>query len=80
MKPEIDPLVIKKNTKIVFEYYCKQQMALAPNLSFDRIGRESTHLNMSKFIMMARLMNMFNSVITKDLLIKKYRKISEGKN
>lgn len=54
-------------------------MSLAPNLSFDRIERESSHLTLSKFIMMARLMNMLNSVITKDLLIKKFRKISEGK-
>ena len=72
-------MVIKKNTKVVFEYYCKQQMSLAPNLSFDQIERESHYLNMSKFIMMARLMNMFNSVITKNMLIKKFRKISEGK-
>ena len=54
-------------------------MQLAPNLSFDRIERESSHLTWNKFLMMARLMNMLNSVITKDLLIKKFRKISEGR-
>lgn len=35
----MDPMLIKKNLKIVFDYYCKQQMSLAPNLSFERIER-----------------------------------------
>ena len=37
IKLDFDPVLIKKNTITMFEYYCKQQMALKPNLSFERI-------------------------------------------
>lgn len=54
-------------------------MALSPNLSFDRIERESHMMTISKILLMARMMNVINATITKQLLIGKFRKISEGK-
>jgi len=63
----------------MFEYYCKQQMALSPNLSFERIQEESKTLTLSKLLLMARMMNIMNSAITKQVLTNKFRAISEGK-
>lgn len=51
-------------------------MALSPNLSFDRIERESHMMTLSKMLLMARMLNILNGSITKELLISKFRKIS----
>lgn len=65
IKKKYDPQLIRKNTKILFDYYCKQQMCLSPNLSFERIERESGRLTIGKLLMMARLMNMLSTFLTK---------------
>ena len=35
---KIDPELIKKNLKNMFEFYCKQQQNVGANSTFDRIG------------------------------------------
>lgn len=37
IKLGFDPILIKKNSQIMFEYYCREQMSLAKNLPFDRL-------------------------------------------
>lgn len=36
-------------------------------------------MTMGKMLLMARMMNMLNSTLTKDFLVNKFRKIAEGK-
>lgn len=79
IKVDFDPMVIKKNSKVIFDFYCKQQMSLAKNLSFERIERESTMLTMNNLLIMAQMMNFYSSSVTKQLLMGKFRKLSGGK-
>ena len=79
MKVDFDPVMIKKNVKSMFFFYCKNQMLLNNNQSFDRIEQESHMLTLSKLYIMAKLMNLYSSSITKEVLTKKFRKISSGK-
>lgn len=79
VKKHIDEKLIKKNAKALFEFYCKQQIHLGVNNTFDYINHEMTTMNIGGCLIFANGVNLLNEDISKKLLISKFKKISEGK-
>jgi nucleoid-associated protein YejK len=73
------PEMIKKNAKIAFDLYCKNQMELGGNKTFDRLSEEASTMTIGKLLVYAKAYNMTSLIINKDILMRKFKKISEGK-
>ena len=54
-------------------------MELGGQQTFDRLEEESSTMTIGKLLVYAKAYKMFNDKITKELLIQRFRKISDGK-
>ena len=75
----VDPNLIKKNLKQMFEFYCKQQQNVGVHSTFDRISYECSTMNLGKMLSFAKLTNILNDKIDRGLITRKFKLIAEGK-
>lgn len=54
-------------------------MELGGHQTFDRLEEESSTMTIGKLLVYAKAYSMFNDKIQKELLIQRFRKISDGK-
>lgn len=52
--PNYDPKIVKKNIKLAFEFYCKQQMAIGVNNTFDYLDHQKSTMNIGGFLIFAQ--------------------------
>ena len=76
---KLDPLLVKKNLKEVFEFYCRQQQNIGVNGTFDRISQECQTMNIGKFLCFATTAGIKSENMDKHLLMRKYKMTAEGK-
>ena len=64
---------------MIFEFYCKQQQNIGVGATFDRINHECSNMSIGKMLAFAKLTGIMNDKINKDLIMRKFRLICEGK-
>lgn len=75
----MNPNLVKKNLKEMFEFYCRQQQNVGVNATFDRINQECHTMTLGKFISFAIASGIKNEKIDKNLLMRKYKLTAEGR-
>lgn len=63
----------------MFEFYCKQQQNVGANTTFDRISYECKTMTLGKFLSFATATNIINDKIDKNLLMRKFKLVAQGK-
>lgn len=71
--------LVKKNAKLAFLSFCKNQMELGGKKTFDILSEEANTMTIGKFLVYAKAYNILSPNITKELLMRRFKKISEGR-
>ena len=59
--PQKNTVLIKKQLKGVFEFYCKQQQGVTPSSTFDYISQKCQTMNLGKFMTFAMAANIVHT-------------------
>jgi len=65
MKLKLNPDIIKKNAKIVYLNFCRHQMELGGQKTFDRLNEEASTMSIGKFLTYAKAYEVYSDIITK---------------
>lgn len=60
-----NPEIIKKNAKLAFFSFCKNQMELGGHRTFDNLEEDASTMTIGKLLVYAKAYNMLNELITK---------------
>ena len=71
--------LLKKNAKMAFLSFCKNQMELGGIRTFDLIEEEASTMTIGKLLVYSKAYDVLGGKITRELLMQRFKRVSGGK-